>query len=84
MAAILSVFAQNKVRPKDADSNLSYLLSHALFGLALVFTAAKLGDDSLFDTPPQNNYFRSTDKQSSKTSKMIIFNLFNLRPLINV
>ncbi|MBC2725093.1 hypothetical protein [Desulfosporosinus sp.] len=61
ITAILSGFAQNKVRPKDANSNLSYLLSHALFGLASVFTAAKLGDNSLFDTPPQNDYLQSTE-----------------------
>lgn len=60
ITAILSGFASNKVRPKDAISNLSYLLSHAAFGLVSIFTAAKIGDDSLFDTPPQNDYSKPT------------------------
>lgn len=66
ITAILSGFVQNKVKPKDANSNLSYLISHALFGLATVFTAAKLGDDSLFDTPPKNDYLQSTQKTTEQ------------------
>ena len=61
ITAILSGFTNNKVKPKDALSNLSYLLSHAAFGLASIFTAAKIGDDSLFDTPPQNDYSKPTE-----------------------
>ena len=61
ITAILSGFANNKVKPKDALSNLSYLLSHAAFGLASIFTAAKIGDDSLFDIPPQNDYSKPTE-----------------------
>ncbi|MDR3584624.1 MAG: hypothetical protein P4L59_04785 [Desulfosporosinus sp.] len=66
ITAILSGFANNKVKPKDAISNLSYLLSHAAFGLTSVFTAAKLGDDSLFDTPPQNDYSKPTEKTTEQ------------------
>ncbi len=66
ITAIISGFAQNKVKPKDANSNLSYLLSHALFGLASVFTAAKLGDNSLFDTPPKNDYLQSTEQTTEQ------------------
>lgn len=78
ITAILSGFAQNKVKPKDANSNLSYLLSHALFGLATVLTAAKAGDDSLFDTPPINDYLQST-KQT--TEQIIGANNDNIQPV---
>ena len=70
ITAILSGFANNKVKPKDALSNLSYLLSHAAFGLASVFTAAKLGDDSLFDTPPQNDFSKPTEKTTEQIIKL--------------
>jgi len=66
--SILSGFASNKVKPKDAMSNLSYLLAHAVFGLVSTFTAAKIGDDSLFDTSPQNDYSAPT-KQTTEQLK---------------
>ena len=66
ITAILSGFTNNKVKPKDAKSNLSYLLSHAAFGLTSIFTAAKIGDDSLFDTPPQNDYSKPTKKTTEQ------------------
>lgn len=66
ITAILSGFVQNKVKPKDAKSNLSYLVSHAIFGLVSVLTAAKLGDNSLFDTPPQNDYIPSTEQTTEQ------------------
>ncbi|WP_088188363.1 hypothetical protein [Desulfosporosinus sp. FKA] len=66
ITATLSGLAHNKVKPKDANSNLSYLVSHALFGLATVLTAAKAGDDSLFDAPPKNNYLQSTEQTTEQ------------------
>ncbi|MDR3584500.1 MAG: hypothetical protein P4L59_04160 [Desulfosporosinus sp.] len=66
ITAILSGLSHNKVKPKDASSNLSYLLSHAAFGLVSIFTAAKIGDDSLFDTPPQNDYSKPTIKTTEQ------------------
>ena len=66
ITAMLSGFANNKVKPKDAISNLSYVLSHAAFGLVSFFTAAKLGDDSLFDAPPQNDYINPTNQTSEQ------------------
>lgn len=66
ITGILSGFPNNKVRAKDAISNLSYLLSHAAFGLVSIFTAAKLGDDLLFDTPPENDYSKPTEKTTEQ------------------
>ncbi|WP_206752167.1 hypothetical protein [Desulfosporosinus fructosivorans] len=66
ITGILSGFSNNKVRPKDAVSNLSYLLSHAAFGLVSIFTIAKIGDDSLFDTPPQNDHLKPTMKTTEQ------------------
>ncbi len=66
ISALLSAFPQNKVRPKDAASNLSYMLSHAVYGLITTFVAAKLGDDSLYDSKPKNNYLEPTIKTSEQ------------------
>jgi len=62
ITAILRKLSNKKVIPNDSISNILYIISHAAFGLASVFTAAKLGDDSLFDTPPQNDYSKPTIK----------------------
>ena len=56
---ILSGFANHKPKTRNALSNLS---AHAAFGLAAVFTAAKIGDDSLFDTLSQNYNSNPTEK----------------------
>jgi len=69
ISAILGGFAHNKVKPKDALSNLSYLLSHAVFGLVSVFTAAKIGNDSLFDTLPQNDLLKPTEKTTEQLER---------------
>ena len=66
ITAILSSLSSDKVKPKDAWSNLSYMISHFAFGLATIFMAAKLGDDSLFDTPPQNDYSKPTGKTTEQ------------------
>ncbi len=52
VTAALSVAPQNKVGPKDAPSNLSYMAAHAVYGLVTTLVAAKLGDPSLYDTKP--------------------------------
>ena len=56
----------NKMKPKDATSNLSYVFSNIVFGLLTTFSAAKLGHDSLFDTPPQNDYLKPTEQTSEQ------------------
>ena len=63
---MLSVFPTNKVRPKDAISNLSYMASHAVFGLVTTAIVAKLGDDSLFDAKPYNDYVSPTAKTTEE------------------
>lgn len=73
ITAMLSGFNTNKVKPKDALSNLSYVLSNTIFGLSTTYAASLLGDESLWDAPPVNNYVQPTvpttaekNKQSSK------------------
>jgi len=64
--AIPNVVPQNSVKPKDAASNLSYVFSNMAYGLLTTFAAAKLGHESLFDAPPQNDYLNPTDKTSAQ------------------
>ena len=64
--AIPNVVPQNSVKPKDAASNLSYVFSNMAYGLLTTFAAAKLGHESLFDAPPQNNYLKPTEKTSAQ------------------
>jgi len=42
--ALLSGFPNNKVKPPDATSNLSYVASHALYGLTTSLLISKLGN----------------------------------------
>lgn len=90
--ALPSLAPQNKVKPKDAASNLSYVFSNIVYGLLTTFAAAKLGDDSLFDVPPQNDYLKPTEQTSEqmKESKMntvqpiysdVDYNALNAMPL---
>jgi hypothetical protein len=69
ITALLSAFPQNKVRPKDAASNLSYMVSHAAYGLVTTFVAAKLGDPSLYDVKPHNNYLEPTTQTTLEQAK---------------
>lgn len=62
ITALLSAFPSNKVRPKDAASNLSYMVSHAAYGLVTTYVAAKLGDPLLYDPKPYNNYLEPTKR----------------------
>ncbi|AFM40951.1 hypothetical protein Desaci_1974 [Desulfosporosinus acidiphilus SJ4] len=64
--AIPNLAPWNKMKPRDAASNLSYVFSNIVFGLLATFSAAKLGHDSLFDPPPQNNYLKPTEKTSEQ------------------
>lgn len=66
ITAFLSAFPTNKVRPKDAASNLSYMFSHALFGLVATYVAAKLGEPSLYDAKPYNDYLEPTVQTSEQ------------------
>ena len=62
----LAAVPSNKAKPKDAASNLSYLVSQAAYGVVTTFVAAKLGDQSLYDVKPQNNYHDQTNKTSEQ------------------
>ncbi len=77
ITALLSAFPQNKVRPKDAASNLSYLVSHAAYGFVTTFVAAKLGDPSLYDTQPKNNYLGPT-KATTEQKNHRMMNVYRL------
>ncbi|MDA8228577.1 MAG: hypothetical protein M0T74_12935 [Desulfitobacterium hafniense] len=65
---LLSSLPMNKVKPKDANSNLSYLFTNALYGLAVGTIAAKLGDDSIYDAKPQNNYLKPTELTTEQSN----------------
>ncbi|HVJ50599.1 hypothetical protein [Desulfitobacterium sp.] len=64
--AIPNVVPKNSVKPKDAASNLSYVFSSIAYGMLTTFAAARLGHDSLFDVPPQNDYLKPTEKTSEQ------------------
>lgn len=64
--AMLSGLINSKVKPKDAASNLSYLASNAIFGVATALVASKLGHDSLFDAEPQNDKVKPTEKTTEE------------------
>ncbi len=61
VTVLLSAFPQNKVKPKDAASNLSYMLAHAVYGVVTAAVVTTLGDPSLFDSKPMNNYLSPTE-----------------------
>lgn len=60
ITAMLSAFPQNKVKPKDAASNLSYVAAHAVYGVIATGLIAKFGDPLLFDSKPYNDYLSPT------------------------
>lgn len=64
--AIPNVVPKNSVKPKDAGSNLSYVFTNIVYGLLTTFSVAKLGHDSLFDTPPQNDYLKPSEQTSEQ------------------
>lgn len=67
--AFLSALPTNKVKPKDAASNLSYMISHAIFGLGTTYAISLLGDKSLWDTPPNNDYISPTKPTTEEKTK---------------
>lgn len=71
ITAMLSGFNTNKVKPKDSKSNLSYVISNTIFGLGTTYTAAVLGDESLWDAPPANNYIQPTTPTTAEQEKMM-------------
>lgn len=56
----ISSLPQNKIKPTDATSHLSYMISHALYGLVTTMMVAKLGHPALFDKQPVNDYVEPT------------------------
>ena len=60
ITGLTSGFAMNKVRPKDASSNLSYVFASSIYGIVTALLVSKLGDDSLFDAKPANDYIKPT------------------------
>lgn len=66
ITAMLSGFSANKVKPKDAGSNLSYVFATTIYGIVCTFVAAKLGHDSLFDSQPINDYVKPSEKTTEQ------------------
>lgn len=69
ITAAMSALPQNKVRPKNAASNLSYMVSHAAYGLITTYLVALLGHESLFDAKPVNNYMKPTEPTTEQNLK---------------
>lgn len=69
ITAMLSGFNLNKVKPKDARSNLSYVVSNAIYGLGTTYSASLLGDESLWDAPPMNDYIKPTTLTTAEIEK---------------
>ena len=60
ITGLTSGFAINKVKPKDANSNLSYVAASGIYGLVTAYIISKLGHNSLFDQEPLNDYIKPT------------------------
>lgn len=58
---LIGSLPQNKIKPTDATSHLSYMTSHAVYGLVTTVMVAKLGHASLFDKQPVNDYLEPTE-----------------------
>jgi hypothetical protein len=52
---LLSGFPTNKVKPKDATSNLSYVAAHILYGIITTQLISKLGDKTVLTNRPLDN-----------------------------
>jgi len=72
ITGLTSGFAMNKVKPKDANSNLSYVAASAIYGLVTALLISKLGDDSLFDAQPQNDYIKPTIPTGEEKKQNVI------------
>lgn len=60
ITALMSGLPSNKVNPKDPASNLSYVASHAAYGIFAAYLTVNLGHPSLFDAAPKNDYLEPT------------------------
>ncbi|MDD2496803.1 MAG: hypothetical protein PHY90_01505 [Desulfitobacteriaceae bacterium] len=69
VTALLSAFPQNKVKPKDAASNLSYMFSHAVYGIVTTYLVTGLGHPSLFDAKPLNDYLPPKELTTEQQNK---------------
>jgi hypothetical protein len=58
---LIGALPQNKIKPTDVTSNLSYMISHAAYGLIATAVAAQLGHPALFDKQPINDYLQPTE-----------------------
>jgi len=72
ITGLTSGFAMNKVKPKDANSNLSYVAASGIYGMVTAFLISKLGDDSLFDAKPQNDYIKPTIPTGEEKKQNVI------------
>lgn len=70
ITATISVFPQNKVKPKDAASNLAYMFSHAVYGVVTTALVAKLGHPSVFDEKPLNNYLQPLERTTEENKNI--------------
>jgi hypothetical protein len=71
ITGLTSGFVINKVKPKDSNSNLSYVAASGIYGLVTAHLISKLGHDSLFDQEPINDYIKptiETGEEKRKTS----------------
>jgi hypothetical protein len=71
ITSLLSRLPSNKVTPKDAPSNLSYMLSHVFYGIATTGVATYLGHPSIFDTAPLNNYLEPVEQTTEMRDRQI-------------
>ncbi len=55
ITAMQSAFPNNKLKPRDSSSNLSYLFSNSLYGIVSANCISRLGDDSIFPRSNMNN-----------------------------
>lgn len=67
ITAMVSGLTNKRIKPKDANSNLSYMLSNALFGVTTALVASKMGHDSIYDAPPMNNWADPTEKTTEES-----------------
>ena len=73
ITAFLSIFPQNKVRPKDAASNLAYMFSHALYGITTTALVAKMGHSAMFDAEPVNDYLQPTEQTTEEKKRLAVY-----------
>ena len=72
ITGLTSGFAMNKVKPKDANSNLSYVAASGIYGMVTALLISKLGDDSIFDAKPQNDYIKPTTLTAEEKKQNVI------------